>query len=171
MAEVDPLDELARLARQEDGPPCDVAEATMRKVRAARRPHLVHTFWYWKPAVAFAAAAALAAIILLPGPKSGPPLNPLAAQDIGKAYCAELDRVRDTLLKGAASSQADLASTVAAKPELERAQAGPAPREADAAEYIAPLDLLGSLQEEVKQLMKNAGTGAERAGSKLERKT
>ena len=108
MAEIDPLDRLARLARQEEPPPCSEAAATMLRVRAAGAPRPAVRSPHWRrTAVILAAAAAVVAVVILPrGTRNAPPVV----------------------------------------------------ANADVTEYVVPtLDILGSLEKEVNQLLSGAG--------------
>jgi hypothetical protein len=109
MAEIDPLDRLVRLARQEEPPPCGEAAATMDRIRALRGVEPAARFTHWKRAAVIlaAAAAAVVAVVILPrGTRNAPPVV----------------------------------------------------ANADVTEYVVPtLDILGSLEKEVNQLLSGAG--------------
>jgi hypothetical protein len=89
MAEIEPLDRLVRLARQEEPPPgSDAAAGILRRVRAAGRPRPAAGTRRWMVAAAVLAASAAAAAVLLAlliGRAQGPSAKPDRGPGVVKA--------------------------------------------------------------------------------------
>ncbi len=149
MAEIDRLEQLVRLARREEPPACDLAAATMKKVRAAGRPRPEPAEARWgRMALLLAAstAAAVLAIVLL-----------LAARDGSRA--------------GGPGAPGNVVERGTPKPVLS-APSAPSAASASAASVefgsVAPaLDILGTLESEVDQMMGSVAPGTSGGGQEI----
>ncbi|HOX08091.1 MAG TPA: hypothetical protein PK280_16970 [Planctomycetota bacterium] len=83
MAEIDKLERLARLAREEASPdlPDDMAEKAMLRVRAAGRPRPAAPALRWRLVAAAACAAVLALAAALAWPEHRPARSPAGDED------------------------------------------------------------------------------------------
>ncbi len=124
MAELDPLDRLVCQARQEVPPPCSEADAAMHRVRAAGAPRAAQGRGRWRVAAALLAASAAAAAVLLVARAFNSPEEPAAPR-----------RTVEVRMPS---------------PELHAKTESPAE---DATALVPALDILGSIDREIDQLM------------------
>ena len=126
MAEIDPLDRLVQLARQEEPPPCGEADAAMNRIRALRGVRPAARLAGWKrPALVLAAAAAVAIIAVL-----------LAVRTGKVAPAPGTGGDRDIVVRTPVQSSTNPATS--------------------ASDLVPALDILGSMETEVDQLMSSA---------------
>jgi hypothetical protein len=124
MAELEPLDRLVRLAREEAPPPCEAAAETMARVRAAGKPWAASGFSGPRRAAAIlaASAAAVALAVLLAGGTQRPATPATGPGGVAEGGLEE-----------------------------------PAPVSTASTGIVVPtLDILGTIESEVNQLMGGA---------------